>query len=64
METLIRSLESPDCERFLDFLPDGITRREVLMKFRVRVDEETMDTTADVILRLAIENDGPTLVID
>jgi len=34
------------------------------MKFRVRVDEETMDTTADVILRLAIENDGPTLVID
>ena len=64
METLIRSLESPDCERFLDFLPDGITRREVLMKFRVRVDEETMDTTADAILRLAIENDGPTLVID
>jgi len=64
METLIRSLESPDCERFLDFLPDGITRREVLMKFRVRVDEETMNMTADAVLRLTIEDDGLTLVID
>lgn len=64
METLIRSLEAPDCERFLDFLPDGITRREVLMKFRIRVDEEAMDTTADAVLRLTIEDDGPTLVID
>lgn len=64
MDALVRSLEAPDCERFLDFLPDGITRREVLMKFRVRVEEETMDVTADAILRLAIEDDGPTLVID
>lgn len=64
IETLVRSLESPDCERFLDFLPDGITRREVLMKFRIRVDEDAMDATADAILRLAIADDGPTLIID
>lgn len=64
MERLIHSLEADDCERFFDFLPDGITRREALLRFRVRFEDDPADSTQEAILRIGIEADGPTLVVD
>jgi len=64
MGRILSALEAKDCERFLDFAPNGITRREILLHLRLPQSEEAADDRPDPILRLRIDDDGPTLLID
>jgi hypothetical protein len=64
LDALLRTLEADDCERFVDFLSDGITRREAFLRVRGNVDDDAADTIPDAVLRVGIEDDGPTLVVD
>lgn len=64
LDRILATLDARDCERFVDFAPDGITRHDVLLHMRLPQSADMADDRPDPILRLAIEDEGPTLVVD
>lgn len=64
VDRILATLSARDCERFVDFAPDSITRRDALLYMRLPQGADSATDRPDPVLRLAIEDEGPTLIID